>query len=70
MRVQEGSPAERAGVKSGDLLVSIDGAAVAGVDDLLRLMNHTVIGREVEIGLVRKGVPLAVTATPVERAAR
>lgn len=70
MRVQEGSPAERAGVRSGDLLVSIGDATVAGVDDLLRLMDHTVIGRKVEIGLVRKGVPLAVTATPVERAAR
>ncbi|MGE0211360.1 MAG: S1C family serine protease [Parvibaculaceae bacterium] len=70
MRVQEGSPAERAGIKSGDLLVSIEDATVAGVDDLLRLMDHTVIGRRVAIGLVRKGVPLAVTATPVERAAR
>lgn len=70
MRVQEGSPAERAGVRSGDLLVSIEDATVAGVDDLLRLMDHSVIGREVRIGLVRKGVPLTVAATPVERAAR
>jgi len=70
MTVQAGSPAERAGIKSGDLLVAIEGAPVGGVDDLLRLLDHTVIGREVAIGLARKGVPLAVAATPVERGAR
>ena len=40
MRVIEGSPAETAGIRSGDLIVSIDGEAVGGVDDLLRLLNH------------------------------
>ncbi len=70
MTVQPGSPAERAGIRSGDLLVSIEGSTVAGVDDLLKLLDHTVIGRDVAIGLARKGVPLAVTAKPVERAAR
>lgn len=70
MTVQPGSPAERAGIKPGDLLVSIADATVAGVDDLLKLLDHAVIGRDVPIGLARKGVPLTVTGRPVERAVR
>ena len=46
MKVVEKSPADDGGIKSGDLIIAIDGHAVAGVDDLLRLLNHERVGHE------------------------
>jgi S1-C subfamily serine protease len=67
MRVIEGSPAETAGIRSGDLLVSIDGEAVGGVDDLLRLLNHSRVNRDVKVTVVRKGEVRERYVVPVER---
>jgi S1-C subfamily serine protease len=53
--VQKGGPAEHAEIRPGDLIVAIDGIAVLGIDDLLRLLNHERAGAEVRITLLRKG---------------
>jgi S1-C subfamily serine protease len=37
--VAENSPAQRAGVREGDVIIELDGKAVAGVDDLHRLLT-------------------------------
>lgn len=59
-----GSPAERAGVRPEDLIVAVDGAPVADVGDLQRLMGADRIGREVTLDLVRDGGPRAVAVVP------
>jgi S1-C subfamily serine protease len=48
MGVGEGSPAARAGLRRGDLLLAAGGARVASVDDLQRALVH---GGEREIAL-------------------
>ena len=65
--VQGGSPADVAGVRRGDILVSLDGEAVTGVDDIARLLDESRIGVAARAGLVRGGQPLAVTIVPIER---
>jgi S1-C subfamily serine protease len=60
------SPASRAGLRAEDLVVSIDGAPVRGVDDLQRLLDEDKIGADVVLGLVREGDPRDVTIRPVE----
>lgn len=51
LAVEENSPAKRAGLRQGDIVVALDGQPVAGVDDLHRLLTE-----------VRVGVSCAVTA--------
>jgi S1-C subfamily serine protease len=67
MKVTEKSPAEEGGLKSGDLIIAIDGEPVTGVDDLIRLLNHERIGREVKVTLLRRGEPRERYVIPAER---
>jgi serine protease Do len=66
VEVVEGSPAAAAGVRPEDLIVGLDGAPVERVDDLQRLMVGELIGRSVEVTIVREGRTVAVDLIPVE----
>ena len=66
VEVVPGSPAERAGLRAEDLIVDVDGTAVADVGDLQRLMGPDRIGRPVELGVVREGARRSLGLTPVE----
>jgi serine protease Do len=57
------SPAAAAGVKPGDFLVELGGHPVQSVGDFQKWMYVLGIGTKVELGLVRDGQPLRVTAT-------
>jgi S1-C subfamily serine protease len=45
-RVELGSPAEMGGLREGDVILAIDGRPVAGIDDIIRLMDGDKIGNE------------------------
>lgn len=47
------SPARKAGVLEGDLVVGFDGKPVAGIDDLHRLLTEDVAGRSVPLDVIR-----------------
>jgi serine protease Do len=66
VEVVEGGPAAKAGLRPEDLVVAVDGVAVASVDDLQRLMTAERIGVPVAIDLVRDGRRSAVDVYPVE----
>lgn len=61
--VNSGGPAEKAGVKVGDVILEFNGQQVEGTEELQRLVHETPTGRAVKIGLWRNGAPLTVTAT-------
>jgi len=65
--VQAGGPADLAGLRVGDILVALDGIAIAGADDLLRLLDAERIGRPVEVSLLREGRLVTRTVTAQER---
>jgi S1-C subfamily serine protease len=67
MEVQSGSPAERAGVRSGDLIIAIEGRPVTGIDDLLRVLDHRRVGKETLIEVLRKGARRSFSVVPLER---
>jgi len=66
VEVVEGSPAANAGLRAEDLIVELNGVAVAGVDDLQRLMAGELIGASVTLETVREGQRSRVELVPVE----
>jgi S1-C subfamily serine protease len=66
VEVVEGSPAANAGLRAEDLIVELNGIAVAGVDDLQRLMAGELIGESVSLETVRDGQRSRVELVPVE----
>lgn len=52
--VTEDSPAERAGIRRGDVIVAYDGKEIKEMQDLPFLVASTPIGKEVEVTVVRK----------------
>jgi serine protease Do len=66
VEVVEGSPAANAGFRAEDLIVELNGIAVAGVDDLQRLMTGELIGKSVTLETVREGKRSRIELVPVE----
>jgi S1-C subfamily serine protease len=70
--VEKDSPADRAGVREGDVIVGLDGIAVDSVDRLHQLLDAGRIQRDVALKLLRGTVspqPVFLVVRPVERAA-
>ena len=67
-RVDQNSPAEKAGIKVGDVILEYNGQPVQGTEELIRMVTETPAGRQVKISLWRNGGPVTVNATPEETA--
>ena len=67
--VESGSPAHRAGLQPGDVIVAYDSQPVHSIDDLHRLLNGERIGSVTTITVVRKAerLELAITATETQK---
>lgn len=63
-QIQAGSPAAQAGIRSGDLIVEIDGRPIETAADLRNQVGLVPIGQAVQIGLLRDGKRLNLTARP------
>ena len=66
-RIAPDSPAEKAGIKTGDVVTQYNGQRVEGMDQFSRMVRETPAGRDVKIGIVRNGAPQTVTARIVSR---
>src|SRR3954465_10799915 len=64
--VVEGSPAAAAGLQPEDLLVEAAGRELRSVADLQRLMTEEMIGRALELVVVREGEERRLSITPRE----
>lgn len=61
-RIAPDSPAEKAGIKTGDVLTQYNGQRVEGMDQFSRMVRETPAGREVRIGIVRNGSTQTLSA--------
>ena len=65
--VERGSPADHAGLLTGDMIIALDGKRVDGVEDLLRLLDADKISRTVSIDVLRRSEQLRFWIGPTER---
>jgi S1-C subfamily serine protease len=61
-QVVDGSPAEKAGIRSGDVITAVNGQPVKSNSELRNSIGLMRVGDKVEIGLLRDGKPIKVTA--------
>jgi len=66
LEVVAGGPAQRARLQVRDLIVSLDGAAIATLSDLQRSLGADRIGQPAEVAYVRFGELHRTTVTPAE----
>jgi len=64
--VVPGGPADRAGLRPGDLLLSVNRSSVATAQDLQRLMFAEAIGAPLPVTVMRNGALVDVIAKPTE----
>jgi S1-C subfamily serine protease len=67
LAVQPGSPAARAGIRRGDIITRMDGAAIGSVGDLRRAIREREPGQEVAFAGVRPDGPFTVRVRLTER---
>lgn len=67
MKVVEGSPAQKSGLKENDVIVSFNSRRVDSVRELQRLMSETPAGREVPVEIVRGTSKQTLRATLTRR---
>jgi len=67
--IEQGGPANKAGLLSHDLVVRLDGEPVTGVDDMIRLLDRNRIGKRVAIDVLRLGRLRSFEVAPTERSA-
>jgi S1-C subfamily serine protease len=67
LSVEDGSPAARAGLREGDLIVNLDGQPVEGVDVLHRLLDERRIGQSWPLAVLRGSKRVELRIVPAAR---
>ncbi len=65
-QVEKGSLAERGGVKTQDVIVSLNGSPITGYHDLQALKNRVRPGDEIVLGIYRDGEEMELKLPPAE----
>jgi S1-C subfamily serine protease len=68
--VEPASPAAVAGLQQGDVILSLAGRPIAGIDDLHRCLIDEHIGASLELTALRHGLRREFTIVPTERKAK
>ena len=66
LSVEEGSPAQRAKLREGDVIVALEGHPVAGVDDLHRVLTDVRVGVSCSLTVLRHTEKLELKIVPEE----
>jgi len=70
VNVEAGGPADKAGILLGDVLISFGATQLEGIEDLQSVSDSGVVGKSVNVGVIRAGNLKEVTVTVGERPGR
>ncbi len=62
-QIFEGDPADKAGIKSEDIIIAVDGQHISTARDLSGIIANTPVGGKTKLTLLRAGKEMVVTAT-------
>lgn len=62
-RVTPGGPAQRGGLRAGDIIMSFDGRQIADSRMLTRVVADAQVGRTVSLGIIRNGRAMTINVT-------
>jgi S1-C subfamily serine protease len=68
LQVEPDSPASRAGLREGDIVVEFNGQPIAGIDDLHRQLTGSRVGVPSSLTVIRRTEKLALPIVPTESA--
>ncbi len=66
-QIEPDSPAAKAGILPGDVVIKLDGVEINGVDDLIRALDRDRIDRQLSMDVLRMGRLRAIDIHPIER---
>jgi len=66
LSVEQGTPAKKAGVAVGDIIVKVDSRKVESFNDLFRILKSGLIGTEVQLSVLRGEKLTELSITPSE----
>jgi S1-C subfamily serine protease len=64
--VETGSPAERAGLREGDIIIALAGKDVGGIDDLHRILSDLPASAQTEVAVLRRTEKFTLAIAPEE----
>ncbi|MEA1935355.1 MAG: Do family serine endopeptidase, partial [Thermodesulfobacteriota bacterium] len=65
--VFEGDPADRAGVKTGDIILEVNGRKIKDTHELLRIVATLSVGKKIEVKILRDGKEKSLRIVIAER---
>ena len=68
--IEENSPAQRAGLVEGDIIVGFGGQPTAGIDDLHKVLTEEKVAVKTELTIVRRSEKLVLDIVPEESQSR
>ena len=66
-QITEDSPAQAAGLQTGDIITAVDGTAITGSKDLVAVIGKTEVGQELKLTVYRQGQTLELSLTVGEQ---
>ncbi len=66
VHIENGGPADRAGLEEGDVIIAFDGRPITGLDDLHRLLTEEQVGQSANLDVVRRGSLVETDIIPEE----
>jgi serine protease Do len=66
-RIEKDSPAEKAGLMTGDVVIQYAGQHVEGIEQFSRLVRETPVGRDVKLDIWRNGAAQSMTVKVAAR---
>jgi serine protease Do len=67
VQIVPGGPAQKAGLRAGDVMLSVDGKDAPSVDAIHRILDGNSIGREATLRVLRRGEVIEARITPSRR---